>query len=106
MTGGYVGVGFELCKILFAHNATVWVAGRSESKAQKALSNIKEAFPKSSGNINFLHLDLADLSTIKPAVNSFTSQEQRLDVLVNNAGVCPFLIPSVYIHLPPGQLSI
>lgn len=106
MTGGYVGVGFELCKILYAHNATVWVAGRSESKAQKALSNIKEAFPKSSGNINFLHLDLADLSTIKPAVNSFTSQEQRLDVLVNNAGVCPFFIPSVYIHLPPGQLSI
>ncbi|KAF7926706.1 uncharacterized protein EAE97_010215 [Botrytis byssoidea] len=87
VTGGYAGVGFQLCKILYAHNATVWMAGRSESKAQNAISLIKEASPKSSGSIQFLQVDLADLSSIKPAVKQFTSQQQRLDVLVNNAGV-------------------
>ncbi|TGO32229.1 hypothetical protein BHYA_0337g00010 [Botrytis hyacinthi] len=87
VTGGYAGVGFQLCKILYAHNATVWIAGRSESKAQNAISMIKEASPKSSGSIQFLQIDLADLSSIKPAVKQFTSQQQRLDVLVNNAGV-------------------
>lgn len=87
MTGGYTGVGFELCKILYAHNATVWIAGRSESKAQKALDSIKAALPKSEGSLNFLYLDLSDLATVKPAVQSFMAQEQRLDVLVNNAGV-------------------
>jgi len=87
VTGGYAGVGFELCKILYAHNATVWIAGRSASKAQRAMSTIKEASPKSNGRIEFLYLDLSDLSTIKPAVQSFTAQEERLDVLVNNAGV-------------------
>ncbi|KUI62037.1 hypothetical protein VP1G_09163 [Cytospora mali] len=87
VTGGYTGVGFELCKILYAHNATVWIAGRSASKAAVAMSSIKEASPQSNGHLNFLYLDLADLSTIKTAVDSFTSQQQRLDVLVNNAGV-------------------
>lgn len=87
MTGGYGGVGFELCKILYSHDATVWIAGRTESKAEKAISDIKNASPTSQGQLNFLNLDLSDLSTIKPAVNSFTAQQQRLDVLVNNAGV-------------------
>ena len=87
VTGGYVGVGFELCKILYAHNATVWIAGRSESKAQKSMRAIEDASPHSSGSIKFLQVDLSNLSTIKPAVESFGAQSQRLDVLVNNAGV-------------------
>lgn len=94
VTGGYTGVGAELCKILYTHNATVYMAGRSASKAEKALASIKNASPTSKGRIEFLHLDLSDLSTIKPAVNSFSAQQQRLDGLVNNAAVCPlpFLI--------------
>ncbi|KAI9150073.1 Short-chain dehydrogenase/reductase [Paramyrothecium foliicola] len=87
VTGGYAGVGFELCKILYTHNANVWVAGRSESKAQKAIAAIKEGSPHSSGSVSFLSLDLSNLATIKPAVEAFTAQSQRLDVLVNNAGV-------------------
>ncbi|KAH8647138.1 hypothetical protein BX600DRAFT_150936 [Xylariales sp. PMI_506] len=87
ITGGYSGVGFELCKILYAHNAIVWIAGRSEYKAERAILSIKKASPRSNGKIKFLRLDLADLSTIKPAVQSFTAQESRLDVLVNNAGI-------------------
>ncbi|KAI1397258.1 NAD(P)-binding protein [Hypoxylon fuscum] len=87
VTGGYTGIGYELCKILYVHNATVWIAGRSVPKAQEAISRINEAAPRSEGRLEFLYLDLSDLSTIKPAVESFTAQQQRLDVLVNNAGV-------------------
>lgn len=87
MTGGYGGVGFELCKILYAHNAAVWVAGRSEAKAQKVIASLKTTSPYSKGSIHFLHLDLSDLSTIKRAVEHFSAQEERLHVLVNNAGV-------------------
>ncbi|KAI0446711.1 NAD(P)-binding protein [Xylaria telfairii] len=87
VTGGYAGVGFELCKILYAHNATVCIAGRSESKAQSAITSIQGSAPSSKGQISFLPLDLSDLSTIKPAIDTFTAQQQRLDVLVNNAAV-------------------
>ncbi|KAL9083255.1 MAG: hypothetical protein Q9165_008608 [Trypethelium subeluteriae] len=87
VTGGYAGVGIELCTILYGHNATVYIAGRSEPKAQEAILNIKKSCPRSGGHIEFISLDLADLSTIKPAVEAFTAKQQRLDVLVNNAGV-------------------
>ncbi|KAI0194215.1 NAD(P)-binding protein [Astrocystis sublimbata] len=87
VTGGYGGVGYELCKILYGHNAVVWIAGRSQSKGQKAIADIQEAAPRSKGRLKYLSLDLSDLSSVKPAVETFTSQESRLDVLVNNAAV-------------------
>lgn len=87
VTGGYAGVGKELCTILYGKNATVYLAGRSEEKANKALAEIKSAHPSSDGRLEFLHLDLSDLPTIKPAAEAFLRREQRLDVLTNNAGV-------------------
>ncbi|OQD67357.1 hypothetical protein PENDEC_c039G06905 [Penicillium decumbens] len=87
VTGGYAGVGRQLSAILYGKGATVYIAGRSEQKAEDAMRQIKEEHPSSSGHLHFLFLDLNDLSTIKPTVENFLSQESRLDVLVNNAGV-------------------
>ena len=87
MTGGYSGVGFELSQILYAHNATVYIVARSQSKASTAITHIKTRFPSSLGRLEFLRVDFSDLSTIKPGVKAFLAREQRLDVLVNNAGV-------------------
>lgn len=88
VTGGYAGIGKELSKILYQHNGTVYVAGRSEDKAIKAFSSIRDAVPDSKGKLEPMIIDLADLSTIKPGVEKFLAQESRLDVLTNNAGVC------------------
>lgn len=87
MTGGYAGVGFELSRILYAHNAIVYVAGRSEAKALLAIDAIKVATPNSAGRLEFLQVDLSNLKTVKPGVEGFISKERRLDVLINNAGV-------------------
>lgn len=87
ITGGYTGCGFELVKILYQKNATIYIAGRTESKAKKAITSITEEFPYSKGRLEFLLLDLSDLSSIKEAVTLFNSKETRLDVLTNNAGV-------------------
>ncbi len=87
MTGGYAGVGLQLSKILYAHNATLYIAGRSESKAQSAIDSIKSDTPESSGKVVFLKLDLSDLTTIKAAVEEFTSKETKLHWLDNNAGL-------------------
>lgn len=85
VTGGASGVGFQLCKILYAKNATVYLAGRSKENADAAIAEItKEA---STGTIKFLHIDLSDLSTVKPAAEEFLRQEDRLDVVWHNAGV-------------------
>lgn len=87
VTGANSGLGRELTQILYSKNATIYVAARSEAKAQAAIESIESVHPQSKGTLAYLHLDLADLSTIKPFVNSFLSRESRLDVLFNNAGV-------------------
>jgi NAD(P)-dependent dehydrogenase (short-subunit alcohol dehydrogenase family) len=88
VTGGNTGVGLEVCKILYSNNATVYLAGRSEDKCRKAISSIVESLQrKPTGELKFLKLDLADLSTIKASADEFLGQEIRLDWLCNNAGV-------------------
>ncbi len=74
-------------KILYAHNAKVYLAARSEQKATKAISSIESSSPKSKGELGFHHLDLDDLTSVKRSANSFLSKENKLDVLWNNAGV-------------------
>ncbi|KAF2141407.1 uncharacterized protein K452DRAFT_251337 [Aplosporella prunicola CBS 121167] len=87
VTGGYAGVGKELVQLLYSKNATVYIAGRTKKKAAEAIMDIEDAVPISDGRIEFLLLDLSDLVTIKKSAETFMKSEQRLDVLVNNAGV-------------------
>ncbi|KAF2873700.1 putative steroid dehydrogenase [Massariosphaeria phaeospora] len=90
VTGGASGIGFELCRILYQAGGKVYLAGRSEEKANAAIATLKAESATSSGELHFLHVSLDDLSSITPAVESFKARESRLDVLFNNAGVsCP-----------------
>lgn len=86
ITGSTAGIGLELTKILYGAGATVYMAARSENKATAAINAITAETP-SVGTIKYLHLDLADLTTIKPFTIAFLAAESRLDVLFNNAGV-------------------
>ena len=82
ITGGYAGIGLSLAQILFRKNATLYLAGRSASKAANAINELRQTSPSSTGRLEFLNLDLADLRTIKPAAEEFLSKETRLDVLL------------------------
>lgn len=42
VTGGYAGCGYELCKILYQRHGVVYVAGRSQSKAEEAIEKITQ----------------------------------------------------------------
>lgn len=87
VTGGYSGIGYELVKLLYAKNATVYIAGRSEEAGVKALKAIAALHSNSKGRLEFLYLDLSDLEVVKESAQVFLSRESRLDVLSNNAGV-------------------
>ncbi|KAJ3480969.1 hypothetical protein NLG97_g7934 [Lecanicillium saksenae] len=87
VTGANSGVGEQLMQILYEKNAAVYVAARSRDKAEAAIAAAKAKYPDSKGRLAFMHVDLSDLRTVKPAVDAFLAQEKRLDVLVNNAGV-------------------
>jgi retinol dehydrogenase-12 len=87
ITGAASGVGFELAKMLYAKGGTVYIAARSDKRAMDAIAKIKTEIPKSTGTLMAMVIDLADLATIRPAVEAFLGQENRLDVLIHNAGI-------------------
>ena len=89
VTGGNAGLGFELVRMLYCKGAKVYMASRTQSKAEAAIKLIQSTSTSTStlGQITFLHLDLNDLSTIKRSTDEFAAQEDHLDVLWNNAGV-------------------
>ncbi|KAH6705287.1 putative short-chain dehydrogenase [Leptodontidium sp. 2 PMI_412] len=89
VTGAASGVGFELAKILYLAGGTVYIAARSTTRCEGAIDKIKTQTSdvKSSGKLESMVVDLADLRTVKGAVDGFLRRETRLDVLVHNAGV-------------------
>ncbi|KAI1099757.1 NAD(P)-binding protein [Jackrogersella minutella] len=87
VTGSNTGVGKETAQILYSKNAKVYMMGRSEEKVKGAIESIKKTVPKSDGDLTYIHLDLADLPSIKSTADEFLGKEQKLDILFNNAGV-------------------
>jgi len=64
-------------------NATVYIAGRSQERAEKAMAKLMDE----TGNekVRFLKLDLADVTSAVSAARELISKEARLDILLNNA---------------------
>ncbi|KAI0871348.1 hypothetical protein GGS24DRAFT_471853 [Hypoxylon argillaceum] len=87
VTGSNTGLGKETAQILYSKNAKVYMLARSEEKSKKAIDSIKAAVPNSKGKLIYLHLDLADLPSIKSTVEKFHTLESKLHLLFNNAGV-------------------
>ncbi|CAG7930577.1 unnamed protein product [Penicillium olsonii] len=87
VTGGNAGLGFETIRQLSHHNPdTIYLAARSRPKAEEAIADLKEKNPKYT-NIRFLELDLASFKSVEAAAAEFLSQQSRLDILINNAGI-------------------
>ncbi|KAI9656125.1 MAG: hypothetical protein M1831_004696 [Alyxoria varia] len=90
VTGATSGIGYQLASILYHAGGTVWVVGRSEADGAHSIEEIKATSSEGEvrgGALHFLPIDLQDLTTIRKGVNNFKTQESRLDVLFNNAGV-------------------
>ncbi|MCA9596837.1 MAG: SDR family NAD(P)-dependent oxidoreductase [Myxococcales bacterium] len=84
VTGGYSGIGIETTRALAAKGATVIVPVRSPEKATENLAGVQ-------GNVKTAPLDLADLSSVRAFAQTLLGELERLDLLINNAGImaCP-----------------
>ncbi|KAI0169712.1 putative short-chain dehydrogenase [Hypoxylon sp. FL1284] len=87
VTGSNTGIGKELARMLYSKNAKVYIAARSQDKANNVIGEIKKAYPSSKGDLDFLKLDLNDLTKLKASADEFLAKETKLNVLFNNAGV-------------------
>jgi NAD(P)-dependent dehydrogenase (short-subunit alcohol dehydrogenase family) len=80
VTGGNTGLGLETAKVLAARGATVVIVARDQAKAAAAADRI-------GANASYVHLDLASLASVREAAAELHSAHDRIDLLINNAGV-------------------
>jgi NAD(P)-dependent dehydrogenase (short-subunit alcohol dehydrogenase family) len=85
VTGGNSGIGFEAARILAARGATVVLACRDTGRAKDAADRITAAAPAAA--VRVIRLDLASLASVREAAGEIRAGHQRLDLLINNAGV-------------------
>jgi len=86
VTGGNGGLGKETILQLAKHNpSNIYLAARSQQKAKDAILDIKKVVPEA--KIEYLQLDLGSLASVQAAADRFLSRNDRLDILINNAGI-------------------
>jgi NAD(P)-dependent dehydrogenase (short-subunit alcohol dehydrogenase family) len=85
VTGANAGLGFEASKELARKGARVIMACRNMEKAQAALAQIRAEIPGAPAEV--MQLDLASLKSIRQFADKFKAKYDRLDVLLNNAGI-------------------
>jgi len=83
ITGGSSGFGFEMAKTLLSHGATVAIAARGGAKLEKAYSTLKAE----DYDVFAIEMDVRDENSVKTAADWFSKNWDRLDMLVNNAGI-------------------
>jgi NAD(P)-dependent dehydrogenase (short-subunit alcohol dehydrogenase family) len=89
VTGANGGLGLETARALAAAGAHVVMAARDPEKTAAAEKSIRETHP--SALLEIVPLDLGSLASVKQAAGRILAAHDRIDLLVNNAGVmaCP-----------------
>ena len=85
VTGGSSGIGYEAARVLANKNAKVVIAVRNLEKGEKAKTKIVNQ--NSNADVLVMKIDLSDLSSIKNFVEEYQQRLDKLDLLINNAGV-------------------
>ncbi len=82
ITGASSGLGLEMAKTLLAHGARVIIAARGRERLASALEELKKL-----GEAYALPMDVRSEASVQEASEWFTARFDRLDLLVNNAGI-------------------
>jgi NAD(P)-dependent dehydrogenase (short-subunit alcohol dehydrogenase family) len=96
ITGGTSGIGKAAAVAFAAMGAEVVVTGRNEERGRSALAEIRRA--SDSEKVSLMLADLAVQAEVRRLADAFRERHDRLDVLVNNAG----LIQSRRTETPDG----
>ena len=85
VTGGNAGLGFRSSLELARKGATVLIACRSPDRGAAAAARIRAEVP--AARVDAVALDLTDPASIERCAGEVVSRTERLDLLLNNAGV-------------------
>lgn len=83
VTGGAGGIGEAVCRRFAAEGAQVWIVDSNAGLAASLAESIREQ----GGRAQWRTVDLASATEIATFINEVKTQETRIDVLINNAGI-------------------
>ncbi|RFU33161.1 hypothetical protein B7463_g3169, partial [Scytalidium lignicola] len=82
ITGCSSGIGIDTARTLAKTGAKLYLTVRDTTKAEKILSNILKP-----GQVELIQMDLNSLDSVRAAVKTILSKSNKLNVLVENAGI-------------------
>jgi len=85
ITGANTGLGYETARALASHGARVVLAVRNLDKGKAAADLIARRSP--GADVTLQELDLTSLDSIRAAAGELRAKHDRIDLLINNAGV-------------------
>jgi NAD(P)-dependent dehydrogenase (short-subunit alcohol dehydrogenase family) len=85
ITGANTGLGYETAVALADHGARVVLAVRNLDKGKDAAARITAQSP--GAEVAVQELDLTSLDSVRAAAEQLRSDHDRIDLLINNAGV-------------------
>jgi NAD(P)-dependent dehydrogenase (short-subunit alcohol dehydrogenase family) len=86
ITGANSGIGRITAIELAKQGFEVVVVVRSKEKAEGLMNELLAVSPKQT--VDYLLADLSSLKQVRTCAEAFKKRYQKLDVLINNAGVC------------------
>jgi NAD(P)-dependent dehydrogenase (short-subunit alcohol dehydrogenase family) len=93
VTGANKGIGHEIARRLAADAHTVWIGCRDRARGEAAAA----ALAGDGADVRLLELDVTNDASVAAAAAVLGRQTDRLDVLVNNAGI------ATGFRLPPSE---
>ncbi|ADV67605.1 oxidoreductase [Deinococcus maricopensis] len=85
VTGATSGLGVETARALLSAGARVYLAVRDPERGEATADALRSATGNADARV--LPLDLTSLASVRAAAQTFRTHEDRLHVLINNAGV-------------------
>ncbi len=85
ITGGSRGIGYATAEAFLKEGAVVVLCASRQETADKAVAQLKEAFPEAS--VEGIWPRLADYQEVEAAFAQIADKYGRIDILVNNAGM-------------------
>jgi len=88
ITGAARGIGFGIAKCFAKKGAFIAIADLDAAAAEKAAFEVKSA---GAADAVGLRCDVAKREEVQAMMNTVIGRFSRINVLVNNAGICPFI---------------
>ncbi|PYH49357.1 short chain dehydrogenase/reductase family protein [Aspergillus saccharolyticus JOP 1030-1] len=86
ITGGALGIGYEVARAFVLNGARVILVNRKEEQGQSAIESIKKE-AGANAQVEWIPCDMGNLKEVREVFEGIRQREERLDLLILSAGI-------------------